>query len=90
MKAIFGYTLAAIGLAGVIIPIFDPEGTLVPFLASLSETLLMVISIALLAVGLFIITKSTKRKKGEKIKIEREVPIYQGKNVIGFRKVKTV
>jgi len=88
MKDIFGYILSALGIAGIIIPIFDPETKSLPFLQNVPSTALLIASIVILAIGILILIKGNK--KGRKVQIEREVPIYEGGQVIGFRKVKTI
>jgi len=89
MKDILGYLLAAIGIAGIMMPIFDPENIYAPFLKQIPSTPLLIVSLVVLAVGIFILVKKGKNKKG-KVSIAREVPIYEGGKVVGFRKVKTV
>jgi len=82
MKKILGYVLAVIGivgLAGVMIPEF---GALLP-LEGLDSTTLMIASLVLAAVGVFIIIKGGGGRRGKQMS---EVPIYHGKNVVGYRR----
>ncbi len=85
MKKIIGYIISIIGLAGLFSS-FMPElksaifGK-IAFMASLSDTILLVISLLLIVAGIFLIIKSPSKEKAS------EVPIYRGKDVVGFRRL---
>lgn len=49
--------------------------------SALTSNIIMVIGVVVLLVGAFIVSKGTKNKV-------EEVPIYQGKEVVGFRRIK--
>ena len=85
MKKVMGYILSAVGLFGLAIsqfkPLKDKVATMVPdMIFKILGGSILIISIALLAVGLFFLIGSRgARQKG------REVPIYKGKEIIGYR-----
>jgi len=81
---IIGYILSIagiIGLAYTMIPQIQPYLT---FLKGFSATIITIASAALILVGLFIIVKGG-RFKGRQA---AEVPIYHGKNVVGYRRTR--
>ena len=79
-----GYLISAIGLIGLLASSFEQVKQNLSFLKGIPDTQLTIISLVILAVGIFIIAKTgTGKTKGEK-----EVPIYKGKEVVGFRRVK--
>jgi hypothetical protein len=81
MNKILGYVIAVlgvIGLAGAMIPEF---GATLP-LENLDNATLIIVSLILASIGVFIIIKGG----GGKEKQMSEVPIYHGKNVVGYRR----
>lgn len=83
VKKILGYVLSLVGIAGFIkstekfssfIPITLPE--------QLTKTPLQITSITIIIIGLLLIgtSKKTSRTKGN------EIPIYKGKQIIGYRR----
>lgn len=88
MKDIIGYLLAAVGMAGIIMPIFDPENIYAPFLEQIPSTPLLIASLVVLTIGVVMLMGKGKGRK--RVSIAREVPIYEGGQVVGFRKVKTI
>ena len=83
MNKILGYILALLGVAGVAAWAIPEFKTALPFLQQLNDTTLMTISIILGIIGIFLIMKSSGR--GGKL---TEVPIFHGKNVVGYRRHK--
>lgn len=84
VKKILGYILFIAGLAGVALSfsvIRTPLKITIP--APLTELTLMVAGIVLLLIGAFL-SFGGRGSGGQKA---AEVPIYQGKNIIGYRKV---
>ena len=81
-KSIIGYILAAIGLLGIL---FSGEAikATIPFLADISSNVVLITGIAFLAVGvvIMIITGKSRRQQAE-------VPIYKGKEIVGYRRLK--
>ncbi|MBI5803686.1 hypothetical protein HY450_00415 [Candidatus Pacearchaeota archaeon] len=82
MRKILGYIFSILGILGVAGTAIPEARTLFPLPPEISDTILLVISIALILVGIFIIMKTGKRRGSV------ELPIFQGKNVVGFRRTK--
>lgn len=80
-KKIFGYIVSLAGLAGVLAYAIPEVRARVPLPEQMSETILLGVSIVLVLVGLFLVTRSGGR--GRK---QGEVPIYQGKEIVGYRR----
>ena len=84
MKTPIAYVLMILGLLVIAIsfqPIRDAAGLVLP--PAISETYVIIAGVVLAAIGVFML--SGKRKGREKIS---EVPIYHGKDVVGFRRIK--
>jgi len=79
---ILGYILALIGiiaLAAGMVPQIKEQLTFLP--AEITTTILIVAGVILVLVGLFFVMRSGgRRSRGG------EVPIYHGKNVVGYRR----
>jgi len=82
MNKIIGYILAMLGLLGIVIYTIPEVADFAALPAQLTGTTLLIVSIVLLVVGIFFI----KRSGGKRGKQETEVPIYKGKNVVGYRR----
>ena len=82
MNKTLSYIITAIGLIIFALSFQSVQTALkLKLPSSLSTNVLTIISIIILAVGLFLIVKTSS---GEKVK---EVPIYKGKDIVGFRRV---
>jgi uncharacterized membrane protein len=86
MKKVIGYLVSIIGLA-LIAFIVKPLNEL-EFVKSLTSSLgiyatiiLIAAGVVLIILGVFILRSSSKGKQ------PAEVPIYQGKDVVGFRRM---
>ncbi len=87
MKKVIGYILSILGIAGLALTyeaVRTVAGIAIPEL--LGETNLMIISLAVLAVGVLFILRG-KAGKGSRQR-DAEVPIYHGKEIVGYRRVK--
>lgn len=84
MSRIIGYVLALVGLVGVGAYIIPQIREAIPFPEQVSNTILIVGSLIVVAVGVFLIMKSGVRGGGKQK--SREVPIFRGKDVIGYRR----
>ena len=77
-----GYILAGVG---IIVFLFSYSGIRasigLSIPANFSDLYLTIIGVVLLLVGAFIVYKGTKKEV-------REVPIYQGKEIVGYRVLK--
>lgn len=83
VRKILGYVLAVVGIAGIIV---SSEGVRkaisLPLPDTISNNLLLIISLIIIAIGLALALKGTNAKQSP------EVPIYEGKNVVGYRRMK--
>jgi len=79
---VLGYVLSVMGLLGLLLT-FDKvkELTKVAFLESITKTQITIVAIVLIAIGVFLIFKSKSSSTGSK-----EVPIYHGDQVVGYRR----
>jgi hypothetical protein len=74
---IFGYIIALVGLVGLANSII-PEVGILP--QQFTGTIPMIASLVITLVGIVLIMKGSSGKR------TREVPIYEGKEVIGYRR----
>ena len=79
-KKILGYLRIIIGLVGLSSFLIPPIKEIIP--ETLTETNIVIASSVLILMGIFLI----KGKKKEKEVIFSEVPIYQGKSIVGYRR----
>jgi hypothetical protein len=81
MKQVIGYILTLIGI-GVLALGIKPVQTALSLQppAFLSPVLLMILGIVLALLGVFLIKKASATQSPE-------VPIYEGQNIVGYRKV---
>lgn len=78
---ILGYILSIIGVIVLALSFPPVRATIKLTLPSiLSNTVLMIAGLILTVLGLFLIPRNAKKKGAE-------VPIYQGKDVVGFRRI---
>tara|TARA_Y100000310_G_C20480622_1_gene714498 strand:+ start:696 stop:965 length:270 start_codon:yes stop_codon:yes gene_type:complete len=88
MKKLVGYILSGVGLIGLVasvIPSIEEKifGSLAPGLADGLGISLLILSLIVLGAGVVILFISGKNHgKQEK----KEVPIYKGKEIIGYRR----
>lgn len=82
VNKILGYIITLVGIVGVIL---SSEGVSKALSISLPNTLtgnvLLIISVVLIVIGLALSVKGSTKKQ------PAEVPIYEGKNVIGYRRM---
>ena len=86
MKKVVGYIISAVGLAGLLMsgvaPIREAITKVVPFeLPAIVNNSLMIGSLIVLVVGVVLLIGTGKSKQKEK-----EVPIYEGKEIVGYRR----
>ncbi|MBS3066203.1 hypothetical protein J4205_00110 [Candidatus Pacearchaeota archaeon] len=83
MQKIPSYILIVIGIV-ILLAGVKPTNTyfasLIPLLGSINYIIIIVIGAVVLAVGVFLLRSSNSGKQAP------EVPIYQGKNVVGYRR----
>jgi len=90
VKKVVGYVLAVVGLVGLAASVFDPIyqklfGSLPPGLADGLGISLLVVSLIILGVGVVVLFVSGGFRGKAKQK-DKEVPIYKGKEIIGYRR----
>jgi hypothetical protein len=82
MKKIIGYTIAIIGLAGLLASLSPETLAQIPQLSKIPSLTLTIASVIIVAIGIFLVYSSNKSGT----KKERELPIYKGKDVVGYRR----
>lgn len=82
VKSTFGYVLTLLGIIGVAAWVLPEFKATIPTLGAINDTILIAVSILLALAGIFLITKGGRMGGGR----HREVPIYHGKNVVGYRR----
>lgn len=82
MKKILGYLSALIGLAGLAVN-STAGRKLIPFVETFPKQYLLYPSLVLIVLGIMILIVFGKGKKARQV--EKEVPIYKGKKIIGYR-----
>ncbi len=76
-----GYILTLLGVIGVAAWAIPQVKAMIPNINLLGgDTPLIIISIVLAVVGLFLATRGSHGRAG------REVPIYHGRNIVGYRR----
>ena len=83
MKKIAGYLIAIIGL--LILALNSTVGrNLFPFIENFPKLFLLIPSLVLIVLGVVILIVFGK-EGGKAHQVEKEVPIYKGKKIIGYR-----
>lgn len=82
VSKLIGYIVAVAGILGLASTSFPPIRDSLSLPASISSTILMPLSLIVTIVGVvFVYLSSNRQKKGT------EVPIYEGKKVVGYRRI---
>jgi len=77
-----GYIAIGVGLVVLLASSFQQVKSAL-FLTAISNIILTVVGIVVLGIGVFILSKFSRSKK------EKDVPIYKGKEVVGYRRIKS-
>jgi len=81
MNKSIGYVLIAVGFIVFLLSFPQVSNAVkLPIPAGITSNIIMIIGIVVLAIGAFFVSKSGNGKV-------KEVPIYHGKEVVGFRRV---
>jgi uncharacterized membrane protein YqhA len=81
MAKIISIILMLLGIALIVLKIFfKPVAEKIPFLANLNIMWTVVVSLILIVAGFLFLKGGRKKQAGE------EVPIYQGKEIVGYRR----
>jgi hypothetical protein len=87
---IVGYLIALVGLVGVAVYSIPQIRQTVPFLSKIltqykvGDTILIAVSAVLLLIGIFLVMRGGSGGGRQ----AQEVPIYRGKNIVGYRRLK--
>ena len=81
MNKLIGYIISAVGLIGLAAYTIPQVEELLKLPEQITSLYLLIGSLIILVIGVFLITKSGGSRKIS------EVPIYHGKNVVGFRRM---
>jgi len=83
MKRAFGYLIAGIGLIGMG---FSSQfgQKILPVLDKVPKNFILIPSLILVGLGIVILIV-TNKSSGKVKQVEKEVPIYRGKKIIGYR-----
>ena len=84
IKKTIGYVLGIAGILGIAAWAIPEVKSAIPQLGTVTDTILVAVSAALAVVGIFIVVKSGGGRGGK----VKEVPIFEGKNVVGYRRHK--
>ena len=83
IKKTLGYVISAIGLIILAVGTMPPLRTAVKIIPEeINDITIMAIGLIITVVGIFFIYRTSSGGKQP-----AEVPIYEGKNVVGFRRV---
>lgn len=83
MAKLLGYLLSIVGLAGLVVYSFPEIVTYDKIPKNLLSGLpFAIVSVVLIIIGLMLAIKGGSGKQA------KEVPIYQGKNIVGYRRTK--
>ncbi len=80
---ILGYGFSGLGIIGILLS-NETAKNLIPVIQNLSANLILIIGIILTIIGIIILFLTSKKRKSKL----KEVPIYEGKEIVGYRKVK--
>ncbi len=80
---LWGYGLAIIGLIGIAIST-EKIINMIPFLSGTNPKYILIPGVILVGIGIILVMSTGS----EKSKIGKEVPIYHGKNIVGYRVLK--
>jgi len=80
MSKVFGYVISLIGV-GILLISLKPIKATIPFFTNVPDPALWGIGAIVIVIGVFSLRKSRGGKQPS------EVPIYHGKNVVGFRRM---
>lgn len=83
IRSMLGYVLAGLGLVGVAAWSIPQVKTAIPQLNLINDIILISVSGVLAIIGIYLITRGSGGGRQAK-----EVPIYRGKHVVGFRQMK--
>ena len=78
MSKIFGFGIAGIGLVSLLMS--SPAGASIPIIKNLPSNVFLLAGLAFVIIGVLTVSSSSKEKQ------EKEVPIFKGKKIVGYRR----
>ena len=81
---IIGYILSALGLIGIVVSNKNIIGS-VPFLQTVPTQYILIPAIIMVGMGIVLIMSKSTSKYHPKTKMGEEVPIFKGKEIVGYR-----
>ena len=82
VRRIIGYILSIAGVLGLAIISFPQVRDQIPEqITTLGTTTILIASVVLIALGIFLLIRA-----GTTSQKSKEVPIYRGKNIVGYRR----
>ena len=86
MKKVIGYIIALVGIIGVAAPLVPQLYSLLPIPSGTPDLYIIIGGVILVVVGLaFLVKRGGGRSSSKK---RREVPIYEGEEIVGYRRHK--
>ena len=82
MGKLFGYLISVIGIVGIVLYTFPEVAALSGVPANLIGTPFLIASVVIAFIGVFLAVKGGGGKQ------PKEVPIYRGKHIVGYRQHK--
>lgn len=79
MKSFIGYIISGIGLVFLAVSSLPPVRDSLKLPSTLSGGVMIIISLVLIVLGIFIVMSENKKIS--------EVPIFEGKKVVGYRRI---
>lgn len=85
MKKIIGYIILAVGLILILVSIASPKLTipvLTPLIIQFNTFYVSIVGFVIAVAGAFLAFQNSEKQKS------KEVPIYKGKEIVGYRREK--
>ena len=84
VKKLFGYILSLVGLGIFLLSLFPEYNTFYKIPEDIPSLYVTILGLIIIFIGIVFLKFSSKGKS--KSKQQREVPIYHGKEVVGYRR----
>ena len=76
---IIGYVLAGLGIIGLLLS-FEKPRSFIPFFQNVSSSYIIISAMVFVVLGVILMVLYGREKA------EKEVPIYKGKKIVGYRR----
>ena len=84
VSKLIGYAIALVGVVGIAIPLVPKIKSYIPIPETIPSIYITIGSLGLVGLGLAITRTSKGRERTGKQ--QKEVPIYDGKHIVGYRR----